>query len=397
MRPVKVLLGHNRYQQAGGEDVVFAQESALLRRMGHTVVEYEESNDQLHEIGPVSGFLRAVWSGKTTERLGAVLRETRPDVAHFHNTFAVISPSAYYACQAEGVPVVQTLSNYRLGCPNAYCAVEGAACEKCVTRAVAWPGIARKCYRDSMVATAGVAAITAIHKVMDTYGSQVNAFISTSEFARRIHIRSGLPEERVYVKPNFVEAPGMGTRAAEGYALYAGRLQREKGVDILLEAWRRLKLPVRLVLAGEGNGECAEAVRQAALANPLIEWRGRQTHDEVQRLLRGADFLINPSRLYENCSMVVVESFSAGVPCVVSGQGSLFDMVADGRTGLHFLSGDAADLAEKVEWMVENPDRRSEMGEAARERYAEQFTPERNYKMLMDIYEAATTHSHAHR
>lgn len=393
MRPLKILLGHTRYQQSGGEDVVFRLEAALLRRMGHTVITYEQSNQQLHEIGAVAGFLQAVWSRQTTSRLGALLREMQPDLAHFHNTFAMISPSAYYACQAAGVPVVQTLSNYRLGCPNAYCAVKGQSCERCVSQTVAWPGILRKCYRESRLATAGVVAITAIHKVLDSYASKVDAFISTTEFARRIHIRSGLPEQRVFVKPNFVSPAGAAPRERGGYAFFAGRLSTEKGVDLLLEAWSRLRRPVRLVLAGEADGECAEAVRRAALANPLIEWVGGQTHEGVGRLLQGADFLIHPSRLYEGCSMVVVEAFNASVPCLVSGQGSLAEMVEDGRTGLHFRQGDAQDLADKVCWLAENPARFTAMGEAAKARYGQQFTPERNYSLLMDIYKAAITHN----
>lgn len=393
MRPLRILVAHTRYQQAGGEDVVFMLETDLLRRMGHTVVTYEQSNQQLQEIGPVAGFLQAVWSRETTSRLGALLRELKPDLAHFHNTFAMISPSAYYACQTAGVPVVQTLSNYRMGCPNACCAVNGESCERCVPHALAWPGIVRKCYRESRLATAGVAAMTAIHKALGSYASKVDAFISTTEFARRIHIRSGLPEQRVFVKPNFVYPAQTCSREGGGYAFYAGRLSTEKGVDLLLDAWRRLHRPVRLVLAGGADGECAEVVRRAAQENPLIEWVGAQTHEGVGRLLQGADFLIHPSRLYEGCSMVIVEAFNAGVPCLVSGQGSLAEMVMDGREGLHFRQGDAQDLAEKVCWLADHPARAIAMGRAARARYTEQFTPERNYSLLMDIYKAAITHN----
>jgi glycosyltransferase involved in cell wall biosynthesis len=395
MRPLKILAGHTRYQQAGGEDVVFTLETDLLRRMGHTVLTYEQSNQQLHDISPVSAFLQAVWSRQTTARLDVLLRDFQPDLAHFHNTFAMISPSAYYACQAAGVPVVQTLSNYRLGCPNASCAVAGQPCERCIAHTVAWPGIVRKCYRESRLATAGVAAITAIHKAMNTYGGQVDAFISTTEFARRIHIRSGLPERRVFVKPNFV-VPAPGTpRKRGGYAFYAGRLSQEKGVDVLLAAWSQLRTPLRLVLAGEAGGDCTEAVREATRTNPRIEWVGGQTHEGVGRLLQEADFLIHPSRLYEGCSMVIVEAFNAGVPCLVSGQGSLAEMVEDGHSGRHFRQGDAAHLAEQATWLAAHPAQLDAMGATARSRYEKQFTPERNYALLMEIYQSAITH-HQH-
>jgi glycosyltransferase involved in cell wall biosynthesis len=390
--PIKVLALHNRYRNSGGEDQVFAQETALLRRMGHTVVEYQESNDRLQQIAPLPDLLRAIWSTETVGRLRTVLRETRPDVAHFHNTFAMISPSAYYACREANVPVVQTLHNYRLGCPNACCSFNGQPCEKCVSRTVAWPGIVRKCYRQSRAATAGVAAITATHKLLGTYRRMVDAYISTTAFARAIHIRSGLPERLVFVKPNFADPPAGGERQPGGYALYVGRITIEKGVDTLLAGWEKLRGNMPLLLAGGGDGPIAESVRRAAAGNPNIQWLGERPHAEIMGLMLGADFLIQPSPLYEGCGMAIIEAFSAGLPCVVAGHGSLGELVEDGGTGKHFPSGNAAGLAAKVEWMRENPGQVRKMGEAARARFLESFSPARNYKMLMDIYQAAREH-----
>lgn len=392
MPPVKVLVLHNRYQQQGGEDEVFEQEVRLLRRMGHTVVTYEDSNDRLHQIAPVAGLLRAIWSNETMDRLRTVLRETQPDLAHFHNTFAMISPSAYYACREANIPIVQTLHNYRLGCPNASCAVSGRPCEKCVSRLIPWPGLARQCYRQSFSATAGVAAITATHKILGTYRRMVDAYISTTAFARGIHIRSGLPERQVFVKPNFANPLAAGTRGPGRYALYGGRITLEKGVDTLLAAWERLAGAMPLLLAGGGEGPIVEALRRAVAANPNIQWLGPRPHAEILRLMQGADFLVHPSPLYEGCSMAVVEAFSAGLPCLVTGHGSLGELVEDGRTGKHFRPGDFVDLAAKVEWMWANPGRAREMGEAARARFDSHFSPARNYEMLMEIYRAAEAH-----
>jgi glycosyltransferase involved in cell wall biosynthesis len=392
MPALKVLMLHNRYQEKGGEDEVFSQEVGLLRRMGHTVVEYEDSNDRLHQIAPLPGLFRAIWSKETVSRLRAVLRETQPDVAHFHNTFAMISPSAYYACREANVPVVQTLHNYRLGCPNASCYLNGQPCEKCISRTVAWPGIVRKCYRQSRAATAGVAAVTASHKLLGTYRRMVDAYISTTAFARRIHIQSGLPEHLVFVKPNFVDSPAAGERQPRGYALYVGRITLEKGVDTLLAAWERLQCNMPLLLAGGGDGRIAESVRRAAASNPNIQWLGVRPHAEIMSLMLGADFLIQPSPLYEGCGMAIVEAFSAGLPCIVAGHGSLGELVEDGRTGRHIRPGDPSDLAAKVEWMRANSVRVAEMGEETRTRFEENFSPARNYKMLMEIYQAAAEH-----
>jgi glycosyltransferase involved in cell wall biosynthesis len=377
---------HNRYQQPGGEDEVFAQEIRLLRRMGHTVVQYEDSNE----------LLDAVWSRETVRRLRPLLEDLKPAIAHFHNTFARISPAAYYACQEARVAVVQTLHNYRTGCPNACCAIDGSPCERCVSKTIAWPGIARKCYRGSRSATAGVAALTAFHKLLGTYHRKVNAYISTSEFARAIHIRSGLPEARIFVKPHFVDhdrPPSANLKPRRGYALYAGRITAEKGVDLLLDAWQKLKEPPPLILAGDGGGPVADAVLRAQALDPSIQWIGHQPRAAILELMRGADFLIQPSRLYETFGLVIVEACSAGLPSIVSGHGSLGELVQHGVTGLHFRPGDAADLALKIDWMRTHPSLWEQMALAARASFDQHFTPQRNYAMLMRIYQSAIEHS----
>ena len=391
MPAARVLVLHNRYQKKGGEDEVFSREVEVLRSCGNTVSVYEESNDRLHQIGPAPALLRAIWSWESAGKLRALLREARPDVAHFHNTFAMISPAAYYACREAGAAVVQTLHNYRLGCPNASCSFAGEPCERCVGRVVAWPGVVRRCYRQSRVATAGVALISAAHSLIGTYRRMVDAYISTTAFARRIHIESGLPGERVFVKPNFVEAAAP-ARKRGGYALYVGRITPEKGVDTLLEAWKQAGDGAQLVLVGGGDGPVAEAVRRAGEGNPNIRWVGERPNAEVRQLMLGAEFLLQPSPLYEGCGMVVVEAFSAGLACVVSGQGSLGELVEDGRTGLHFRPGDAGDLAAKVKWMRAHRWQTEAMGRAARARYAAQFSPERNYEILKTIYQTAVKH-----
>jgi glycosyltransferase involved in cell wall biosynthesis len=390
----KILVLHNRYQQQGGEDEVFAQEVRLLRRMGHTVVEYEDTNDRLHQIGAVPALLEAVWSRDTIRRLRPILKETRPDIAHFHNTFARISPAAYYACREAQVPVVQTLHNYRTGCPNAFCAIDGSPCERCIPKTIAWPGIVRKCYQGSRTATAGAAAVTAVHKLLGTYRRRVDAYISTTEFARAIHIRSGLPPSRIFVKPNFADPPPPASlRKPQGYGLYVGRITTEKGVDILIDAWQKLEHRPPLILAGAGDGPAAEAVRRAQALDPSIEWIGAQPRSGIMKLMLGADFLIQPSRVYETFGLVVVEAFGAGLPAIVSGHGSLGELVDNGLNGLHVRPGDAADLALKIDWMRAHPVRREEMGLAARSSFDRQFTPERNYSMLMQIYRSAIEHS----
>ena len=258
MLPTRILVLHNRYRESGGEDQAFAHETSLLRAHGHIVHEYVDSNARLDESRPVATALDAIWSRSTVKRLQLLLEQIRPDIAHFHNTYFRISPAAYYACQRANVPVVQTLHNFRMGCANACCTLNGLPCELCVSKRIAWPGIRHGCYRGNRTASAAVTAIGAVHKTIGTYRRQVNAYISTSEFARAIHLRSGVPPKLSFVKPNSCgDLPcDLGGRPRMS-ALYAGRLVREKGVFVLVDAWRRLGFRLPLKIAGSGPAAIA--------------------------------------------------------------------------------------------------------------------------------------------
>jgi glycosyltransferase involved in cell wall biosynthesis len=386
MPPDKVLVVHNRYREPGGEDQAVAQEVALLRARGHTVAEYSDSNDRLDESRPIAAGIEAIWSARSYRLLEELMLDTRPDLAHFHNTFARISPAAYYAAGQAGVPVVQTLHNYRMGCLNAYCSRGGRTCQSCVSRFAAWPGVLRACYRNSRLASLGAAGVGLVHRAIGTYRHQVDAYISTSQFARAIHIRSGVPAALDYVKPNFCQAPPAEERSPSGYALFAGRLCEEKGVRVLLDAWSRLSPPIPLKIAGDGplGGGFSHI--------PGVEFLGAVSRERVRDLMLHADFLVQPSLLFENCGLVIIEAFSAGLPCLVSGHGSFAELVEHGRTGLHFPPGDAAALAQRAVWLARNPGAREAMGLAARVRYLRDFSAGRNYEILMEIYEHATEH-----
>jgi glycosyltransferase involved in cell wall biosynthesis len=320
-------------------------------------------------------------------RLEEVIADTRPDIAHFHNTFFMISPAAYYACQRAGVPVVQTLHNFRLGCVNACCTIGGKPCQACISMPFAWPGIVNACYRESRAASAAVAGIAAVHKTIGTYRRQVDAYVSLSEFARAIHLRSGIPANLSFLKPNFSSAPAPPSSSRQDYAFYAGRMVHDKGLYVLLDAWTRLKSPFNLKLAGDGPD--LEHLRSQFAHVPGVAFLGQLPRAHVQDLMANASCFIQPSLLLENCGLVVIEALAGGLPSIVSGHGSFAEIVEDGHTGLHFRPGDSADLAEKVEWVRNHPEESARMGLAARERFDERYSPEKNYGQLMCIYEAA--------
>lgn len=383
---MKILIVHNHYQQYGGEDTVFAAETGLLRHYGHEVMEYKDDNHRISEIGRFSSALQTIWSRHSQRKLLSVLRDFRPDIAHFHNTFLLISPSVYYTCQDLSVPVVQTLHNYRLLCPTASFYRDGHVCEDCLGKTVPWPGVLHGCYRNSRVQTALVAAMLVFHRSLRTWQRQVDMFITLSEFTRRHFVASGIPSEKIVVKPNFVFPDPGASEGDRGYVFFAGRLSPVKGINTLLKAWVSLKgIPLRMA----GDGPLMEEAKMFVKIHKLenVEILGQCANEEVIALIKDARFVVLSSENYENFPMIIAEAFACGVPIIASRLGAMAEIVENGQTGLHFEPGNPKDLAAKVEWAWTHTKEMQEMGRKARARYEAKYTAGQNYKMLMDIYQ----------
>ncbi len=280
---MRIVLCHNYYREPGGEDQVFADEGWLLESQGHEVHRYTRHNDDLQKLGRCQSALKTLWNRQSYDELRALIRSSRAEIVHCHNTFPLISPAAYAAARAEGVPVVQTLHNYRLICPSALLLRRGRPCEDCVGRRLAWPAVWHGCYRDHRAASAVVAAMLTVHRLRGTWSKRVQRYIALSDFSRRKFIEGGLPARRIAVKPHFMrDDPGMGDGRG-GFALFVGRLAREKGLGTLLAAWQRVSPALRLKIVGDGP--LADDARAAARRDPRIEYLGRRSTAEVLPLV----------------------------------------------------------------------------------------------------------------
>jgi glycosyltransferase involved in cell wall biosynthesis len=381
---MRVLLVHNYYQQPGGEDQVFAAEAILQKAHGHRVICYTVHNDCVKDMSSFSLVGATVWNRAIARELRQLIRRERPHVIHFHNTFPLISPAAYYVARDEGVPMVQTLHNYRFLCPNALFFRSGHICEDCVGKILSWPGIFKACYRNSRAQTAVVATMVAVHRWLKTWQKQVDMYIALTEFARRKFIEWGIPSYKIVVKPNFTHPEPRPKNIAGNYVIFIGRLSPEKGLWTLFEAWRNLKdIPLKLI----GDGLLLDKTMK--LSPESVEVLGKKSYSDVLSFLSSALFLVLPAECYEGFPMVIAEAMAYGVPVVASHLGAMAEIVDDGRTGLLFEAGNAEDLASKVRWLFENPEKAEEMGRNARAEYEKKYTPELNYKMLLRIYEMA--------
>lgn len=384
---MRILSIHNNYQIRGGEDESREAEERLLREMGHLVEVYEENNDRVAALGQVNMALRTVWSTEAYKTVKQRLTGSSYDVVHVQNFFPLISPSVYYAAKAEGVPVVQSLRNYRLLCPNGLFFRDGNVCEDCLGKWVPWPAMLHSCYRDSRAATGATATMLTVHRALQTWMTMVDVYIALTEFAREKFIQGGLPAEKIFVRPNFVHPdPGTG-QGSGGYALFVGRLSVEKGLDTLLAAWEHLggQMPLKIV----GDGPLANQVVEATKRLPQVEWLGRRPMQEVYALMGEAMMLIFPSKWYETFGRVAVEAFAKGTPVIAANIGAIAELIEHGRTGLHFRPGDSKDLAAQVEWALAHPRELAQMRQEARAEYEAKYTAKQNYRRLMELYSLA--------
>lgn len=378
---MRILQVHTSYRNAGGEDRVVEAQAKLLTDAGHRVERFARSNPD-RALSAALALMAAPWNRGAGREAGAAARSLGADVAHVHNTWYAMGPEVVRAL-SKTMPVVVTLHNYRLTCANAILLRDGSPCRVCVGGSP-WPAVRYGCYRDSRTQSAVAAATISFHRRIDTWAS-VARILVVSEFARGVMTESGLPASKIEVVPNFVEDPGSrSVRPAESrFILCVGRLSPEKGVDLLLKAWREADLEnTRLVVAGDGpDREALEAMNVDG-----VEFLGAVSTEEVTRLMLQARALAFPSRVYEGQPMVITEALAAGLPIVANDFENTKQIL--GGVGLHAAVADEADLAAALKILIED-DKVDEMGSASRNRYLDRYTPRRALQLLESVYEAA--------
>ena len=379
-----VLIIHNRYRQRGGEDTVVENEIQLLEEHGHRVYLYERENSERFFPFSVLFSLRSYFDVKR------IIRSRRIDIVHVHNTWMVVSPSVFYAAVRMGVPVVQTLHNFRMICPDALLYRHGAVCEECINKGLQ-TAVKYRCYRGSGLFSLACALTDAIHRRTGIY--RKISFICLSEFNREkiLQINKGgrvlIEPSRVFVKPNFMwKSNGIRTewQSRKGF-IFAGRLTEEKGIKVLIKAWALMgeRAPELLIYgAGELNEWCERVIAKRGLN---ISMKGETDHDTLMAAMGRSAALIFPSLWYEGFPMTVIEAFSAGTPVIASDIGNGKQFVVDGRNGLLFSTGSARALAGAVRDIAEG---RIVFSEGDIE-IPKICTPEENYSILREIYEKA--------
>jgi glycosyltransferase involved in cell wall biosynthesis len=383
---VRIGIFHNRYRQRGGEDFAVDTEAELLEKAGHRVERcFVDNREALaRPLGALRAALRARSNPESERRVQTMLRDAPLDVAHIHNFFPLLSPSLHAALATRGVPVVQTLHNYRLLCANGYLMREGRVCEDCVERGP-WNAVRHACYRGSRAQTLVWSDMIAHHRARGTWRQHVDRFAVPSRFAGRKLSAAGIPEDRIEVLANVVADPGEPAPPAAG-AVFVGRLSPEKGVDLLIDAWRAQGGGAPLVIVGSGPAEAA--LRERARDVPGVRFLGARSHDAALAALREAAFVVVPSRWYEVAPLVALEALACGRPVVAWRGGALGELIEEGRSGLLFDDLTPQSVGTVCARLLSEPALVSRLGGGARERYLEHHAPEAGLVARERLYAA---------
>lgn len=356
---------------------------------------YFVTNIDYKEMSSVGAVRRAsdivsktVYSFEAKTKIRRLLRDIKPDVAHLHSIDHQISPSILPVLHEEGIPVVQSIHDYKRICPNyqLYIPRTGELCERCL------PGkyhhcIRQRCMKNSLAASALVTGAMYLHKRLRIYENNVQSFLCSTRFLQSEMEKGGLPADTLRHMPLYTNLDRYQAHdEPEDYAVYVGRVVVEKGLKTLVRA--AAKVPrCKLVIVGEGSARAElEALAEECGADG-VSFAGRQIGDALTRLIAGARFLVLPSELYETCGLVMWEAYALGRPVIASRIGGIPESVDEGKTGLLFEPGNVSELAERIAWLFDHPKQAGEMGAAGRKKI--EATCAQHYGRMMAVYEEA--------
>lgn len=386
MNKERVLIVHNYYQVPGGEDTVVTNEKKMLEDNGHEVILYSRSNSELKEFSifqKLSLPFTTIFSLRTYKEIRKVIRDKKIDIVHVHNTLSLISPSVYYAAFSSKIPVVQTIHNFRLQCTGGTFYRNGAICEDCIRKGLKC-ALKHKCYRKSMLQTLACVVTLTIHRLVGTY-KRLN-YICLTEFNKQklLQLNSSgkkrIDESRVFVKPNFVNINRkfITYELRKNQLVFAGRLDKLKGIDLLLKAWKDIK-GLELIICGIGPEEewCKKVIEENRLYN--VKMMGFVPNIQLRDIIAESKALILPTQWYEGFPMTIVESMACGTPVIGSDIGNVGSLIEDGINGLKFKHNSVKSLREKVHSL-------SDMVSSCKDKFDMSYDDCSNYQQLLQIY-----------
>lgn len=419
---MKILLVNNFYYNRGGDCTYLFSLQDILKKKGHQVIvfsmhhplnfksefsdyfvshiNYEEELKSRNFITGFKVIKRTIYSAESKRKIEELIKIEKPDIAHIQNIHHHITPSIFSILKKYNIPIIWTLHDYTVICPNTSFLCRGMICERCKKRKYYWPLILR-CKKDSLRASTMAAIEATVHTVMKFY-RYVDFYIAPSRFLKNKFIEYGIEKEKMVFLNNFNCYVDSDTEndVKEKYFVYLGRLSEEKGVKTLIDASIKLFTSEKITVGNEstyklkliGDGPMKNALKsyvKSHCVDDRIEFVGHKSHNEAMDILKYSKFLVLPSKTYENFPYSVLEAFSMGKPVVGSRIGGIPELVKNWETGLLFEPGNHEILALKIEFLIKHPEKAEALGKNAKESLSGEISTENHYSKLMELYDRA--------
>lgn len=372
---MRILQVHNKYLHYGGEDAVVDNEFKLLKDNNVAIEQLFFDNTSINPLLLLS-------NRESFKRTEEVIKKFKPNILHVHNLFYQATPSVLKAAKKHGVKVVMTLHNFRLLCPGGLFLRNSQVCTKCKDLKFPIYAVKHKCFQDSYLKSLALSFSSGFNNQMDTWDKYVDKFIVLTPFIKDLLLSSslGVTEDKINIKPNstddfFINKKEDQERA--GY-LFVGRLSKEKGVDVLVNAFNKLNLKLDII----GTGDLKEELESISGSN--ITFHGSKNRDFIKQKLFNTKALMFPSIWYEGLPNTIIEAYSSGTPIVASNIDNINNLVKDGYNGDLFIANDPYSLAEAVL----NFDKKdlSFYQKNARKTFEDKYKHDINLKNLLNLY-----------
>ncbi len=391
---MKILLCNKFIFNRGGTERYLLDLRDGLRERGHQVIDFAARNtnnlpsqysDYFVRSPNLKHALDSIYSFEAKRNITRLIKDSRPEIAHIHNIYHQISSSILYPLKKSGIPVVMTMHDYKLVCPNYSLFVNKSICQKCIGGNY-YNAVKYRCLKDSYLISLLAYLEMSFCKIFKIYERNVDLFIAPSKFMFNKMIEAGINRQKVRYLPYIIKKPLNGHDFSKGeYILYMGSLADKKGVDLLIESAQNFRrIPIKIAGDGHKRNELESQVKRLGLTN--IDFLGHKSKEDLAGIIKDAVFVVVPSKWHEVSGLVVYESFALGKCVVASRIGGIPELIDDGVNGLLFESGNIDDLSKKIRFLLDNPVKREDLAKAAFNKFSKINNEETHYKELLGIY-----------
>lgn len=407
---MRILLVNKFHYLKGGSEKYYFELGKLLKEHGNEVAYFSMEDEKNIKTGDKEYFVdkfeltsKNIWkvhdviySKKNYKKMCEAIDDFKPDIIHLNNFQRQLSSSVVFAAYDKKVPIIYTAHDVQAICPAiTMLDSNGNVCEKCIGGKYN-NCIENKCNKGSMLKSVIGAHEGEFYRKHNIYKDMVNYIVTPSKFYKMQFIKDGYDEKKVTAIHNFINVDEYNLETKnENYALYSGRLSKEKGIINLVEAFKKLLEDkeinnidnIKLYIAGDGP--CKEEIEKYINNNNLKDKMillGYLKQDDLKEYTRKASFIVVPSIWYENCPYSVLETQAIGKAIIGANIGGIPELVQNEKNGFIYKYDDVNELKEKMKKLFNDKELANEFGKNAKKFAREEYDKNKYYEKIINIY-----------